>query len=594
MCQTESLPFKKEQSAFLKNIFWSFLTMRNKPRKPLILQKRKLSNQLSKPPESQNASQEDQGSSSATPNLPVGVGILQHPVLPNTQLVAIPKMADLWSVIQALTAKSREGNGQGPDKYIILGGGFKSLSMPETTEDAVFPSGMMEQLASQQGALTDEQLKTVEKDSFFDQNSNCVMQWLKKEGAMPPGIAVDESNKENQTPVNSVHSETKTLNIGNACPKEAAPGKPPFSYMTMIQFALNSSRNVQMTLKEIYEWLQNHFEFFQDENRSGWKNAVRHNLSLHRMFQRKMWPNGKGSYWTIRPEGNRGLTLDRVYTPGLNPVSASFSFNQPTPLAKTNPSAERHVKPLLPQKPFFFFPVQYPLDATASRPSSSPVVPRQTLQTSSTPRKAKCKRKHCTKGDAAHAKLAKMQKRPVRSPARLRSPKTPWRRQEASGSRRKQCLVSRRHEEPLLVCDFGTDTSLDMEKELQGGPRETPVTETSASSSTLSPSRGPSVLDISPIRKPSMPTFTPLLDYATLSPSGVALDDWALPEDIFPTPVLGQVQGGGAANSSLTEGLLLGNMDESLSLMDFSFNQNEKLELGLDDSSLSKILLNLE
>ncbi|XP_077449417.1 forkhead box protein M1 [Stigmatopora argus] len=590
------------------------------PRKPLILKKRKLPNQPSKPPGSQNAStsREDQGSSSATQNLPVGVGILQHPMLPDTQLVAIPRMADLWSVIQALTVQSKEGGAHSPDKFIILGGGFKSLSTPETAKNAVFPGSTMEQLASQQGALTDEQLIKVEKDSCFDQNANCVMQCLKRDGALPPGIAVDDSNKENQTPVNTAQgkSKTKNLNIGDACLNNAIPGKPPFSYMTMIQFAINGSSNVQMTLKEIYEWLQNHFEFFRGENRSGWKNAVRHNLSLHRMFQRKMLPNRKGSIWTIRPEANRGLTLDKVYTPGCNPVPASFAFNQPTLRAETIPSAEWLVKPLLPQKPSFFLPVQLPLNNTASRPSSSPVVPLQTLQTASIPRKAKRKRKHLAKvvlaqGDAAHAK---MQRRPVCSSPRLRSPKTPRRRQEASGSRRKQRLVSRRHEEPLLVCDFGTETStsLNAETELQEGSRETPTTEASVSSSTLCKSLpscsvgGRSVMDFSPIRTPSMPAFTPHYDNATVGPSGAALDDWALSDDIFLAPVLGQLQGG-SANSSLTEGLLLDTMNENLNLMDFSFNPNEslslvdlsfnpndKLELELDDISLSKILLELE
>lgn len=41
--------------------------------------------------------------------------------------------------------------------------------------------------------------------------------------------------------------------------------------MTMIQFAINSSQNGLMTLKEIYTWLQQHFDFFRDENRRGWK-----------------------------------------------------------------------------------------------------------------------------------------------------------------------------------------------------------------------------------------------------------------------------------------------------------------------------------
>lgn len=43
------------------------------------------------------------------------------------------------------------------------------------------------------------------------------------------------------------------------------------------------------------------------------KNSIRHNLSLHDMFVRESTPDGKISYWTIKPEANRCLTLDQVY-----------------------------------------------------------------------------------------------------------------------------------------------------------------------------------------------------------------------------------------------------------------------------------------
>lgn len=43
------------------------------------------------------------------------------------------------------------------------------------------------------------------------------------------------------------------------------------------------------------------------------QNSIRHNLSLHDMFIRETSPDGKISYWTIRPEANRCLTLEQVY-----------------------------------------------------------------------------------------------------------------------------------------------------------------------------------------------------------------------------------------------------------------------------------------
>lgn len=46
---------------------------------------------------------------------------------------------------------------------------------------------------------------------------------------------------------------------------------------------------------------------------SGWKNSIRHNLSLHDLFVREVTNGSKASYWTLRPDLNvRSLTLDNV------------------------------------------------------------------------------------------------------------------------------------------------------------------------------------------------------------------------------------------------------------------------------------------
>lgn len=53
---------------------------------------------------------------------------MNHPSMSDTQVVVIPKTADLQSVIGALTAKGKECGVQGPNKFILLSENSSSTS----------------------------------------------------------------------------------------------------------------------------------------------------------------------------------------------------------------------------------------------------------------------------------------------------------------------------------------------------------------------------------------------------------------------------------------------------------------------------------
>uniref|UniRef100_H3CGX0 Forkhead box P3b n=1 Tax=Tetraodon nigroviridis TaxID=99883 RepID=H3CGX0_TETNG len=72
--------------------------------------------------------------------------------------------------------------------------------------------------------------------------------------------------------------------------------RPPYTYAYMIRWSIMDSPEKQRTLNEIYNWFTTKFFYFRN-NTATWKNAVRHNLSLHKCFVRV--EGGKGAVWTV-------------------------------------------------------------------------------------------------------------------------------------------------------------------------------------------------------------------------------------------------------------------------------------------------------
>ncbi|KAH6909346.1 fork head domain-containing protein [Coprinopsis sp. MPI-PUGE-AT-0042] len=99
-----------------------------------------------------------------------------------------------------------------------------------------------------------------------------------------------------------------------ALPNTDPSRRPPYAYPLLVRLAIQGSKEKKLTLKEIYEEIENRFEYYRNNTNGAWKGSIRHNLSLNQVFRnvpRPLTEPGKGNYWEIDHSKGEGYKRDR-------------------------------------------------------------------------------------------------------------------------------------------------------------------------------------------------------------------------------------------------------------------------------------------